>query len=274
MRAMALRAAVLGGVAVLAAACSSGSEPVPTFDATAVSTTTLAPSTEGSSTTAPVESVEDFLVGVVGAYRTGNPVFLIQRVHPDLRDYYGQDACRAEYEGLVPDDTAKATVRSVSGPTAWSETFDGTEFAFTDVYTVDVDFVDFGSTRRQDLRVARVGDRFYLFLDCGDPIATTSTTLDPDLLETDDDGFYYVHSGSGDSEDILVPAMFRITYTGSSPTCSLALMSPETGEELLYVTGLEGGGMKRIVLSEPLNPVYISDVLGCGGGELQVGPNP
>lgn len=270
---VARRTAVLVAI-VFVAACSSGGEPVPTFDPTGTSTTTEAALTEDSSTTAPMETVEDFLDGVVGAYRTGNPVFLIQRVHPDLRDYYGQEACRATYADFVPDDTANATIRSVSGPISWSETFDGTEFAFTDVYTADVDFVDFGSTRRQDLRLARVGDRFYLFLDCGDPIATTSTTFDLDLLETDEDGFYYIHSGPGDSEDILVPAMFRITYTGTASTCSVALMSSETGEELLYVTGLEGGGMKRIVLSEPLNTVYIADVLGCGGGELQFGPNP
>jgi hypothetical protein len=273
---MALRTAVLvGAVVVLAAACSSGSQTVPAFDATATSTTAGVAPAGDSSTTAPVESVEDLLDGVVGAHRTGNPVFLVQRVHPDLRDYYGHEACRALYEDFVPDDTANATIRSVSGPVAWSETFDGFEFAFADVYTVDVDFVEFGSTRRQDMQLARVGGRFYVFLDCGDPlIATTSTTLDRDRLETDEDGLFYVHRGSGDSEDILVPAMFRITYTGTASTCSLALMNAETGKELLYVTGFEGSGLKRIVLSEPLNTVYIADVAGCGDGELQVGPNP
>jgi hypothetical protein len=274
----AVSAALLVVLVVLVAGCSSGREAVPPFDETATSNATEAtaidpPATSPSTTVSP-ETVEDFLVGFVGAYRTGNPVFLIQRIHPDIRDYYGREACREAYASITADDTAKATVRSVTDPAPWSEIFDGVEFSFEDVYAVDVDFIDFDRTRREDLQVARVGDRFYYFPDCGDPVAATTPTVDVALVDPDGDGFYYVHGGAADSEDFQVPAIFRITYTGSSSTCSFQLLDSATGAEVIYVTGLEGGGMKRIVLSEQMSSVYVSDVLGCSGGEVQIGPNP
>jgi hypothetical protein len=152
--------------------------------------------------------------------------------------------------------------------------FDGTEFTISDVYTVDTEFIDFGWPRRQDLQLALIDDRFYFFEDCGDPAQQTPTPIPVEQLDPDGDGFYYVHQGPGDSEDFQVPTMFRITYTGSASACGFQLLDAATGEEVRYVAGLDGGGIKRIVLSEPLSTVYISDVLGCQGGVLQVGPNP
>lgn len=269
--------AVLLAVVVLAAACSTDRAAVPPFDdatTTTTTTTTTGAPAASTTTTVPIETVEEFLDGFIGAYRTGNPVFLIQRIHPDLREFYGDEACRAEYEDFVPDDTATVTIRTVSSPASWSESFDGVMFTFEDVYIVDAGFVDFGQTRRQDFRLARVGNRFYFFQDCGDPVVVTTTTIDPNLLSIDENGFYYVHRGPGDSEDFVVPGMFRITYTGTASTCSFQLVDAETGTEVRYVTGLEGGGIRRMVMSEPLTTVYITDVLGCSRGELQVGPNP
>ena len=105
----AFRTAVIAVVAVLAAGCSGDGESVPAFDPNAATTTpptsVAASSTTSTSTTIAPETVEDFLDGYVGSYRTGNPVFLIQRNHPDLREYYGHETCRVAYEGFVPDDT-------------------------------------------------------------------------------------------------------------------------------------------------------------------------
>lgn len=272
------RTAVLAVVAMLAAGCADGSESVPAFDPNAATTTSQASaatsSTTSTSTTVATETVEDFLDGYVGAYRTGNPVFLIQRIYPDLREYYGHETCRVAYEGFVPDDTSRVTVRSVSGPAEWSEEFDGVMFTFEDVYTVDVDVVDFNRTRRQDLQLGRIGDRFYFFQDCGDPLVVTTSTIALSRLDPDDDGFYYVHRGPGDSEDFLVPSLFRITYTGSDSTCGFQLTDSATGKEIAYVTGLQGGGIRRIVLPDPTTTLYMSDLLGCEGGALEVGPNP
>ena len=272
------RTAVLAMIAVLAASCSGDGDSVPAFDANAATTTTQAStatsSTTTTSTTVAPETVEDFLDGYVGAYRTGNPVFLIQRIHPDLREYYGHEACRVAYDGFVPDDTSSVTVRSISGPAAWSGEFDGAMFTFEEVYTVDVDVVDFNRTRRQDLQLGRIGDRFYFFQDCGDPLVVTTSTIAMSRLDPDDDGFYYVHRGPGDSEDFLVPSLFRITYTGPDSTCEFPLRDSATGREVMYVTGLEGGGMRRIALPDSTTTLYMSDLLGCEGGVLEVGPNP
>lgn len=276
MRMGARGTALMAAIFFLATGCTgatTNTRTVSPYEASPTSTTTTATSTDPPSTTPP-ETVEEFLDGYIGAYRTGNPVFLIQRIHPRLGEFYGRDACRSVYEGFIPDDSARATIRSITDPVAWSEEFDGVIFTFPEVYTVDVDFVDFGSSRRQDMQLGRVGDRLYFFLDCGDPVVTTTSTVDAEQLDPDGDGFYYVHLGAGDSEDFLVPAMFRVTYTGSASPCAFQLLDSATGDELDYVTGLEGGGLKRIILPDPMTTVYVSDVLGCGDGQLQFGPNP
>lgn len=278
MRRLSSTIALLAVAVVIAAGCSNDGESVPRFDdSSATSTSDVAApeeTTTTSSTTIPVETVDDFLDGFIGAYQTGNPVFLIQRIHPDVRDYYGHETCRALYEGFVPDDTARFTIRSTTGPAAWSESFDGRSFTFEDVYVVDVDIVDFDRTRRQDMYLGRIGDRFYFFQDCGDPIVRTTTTIDEAALDPDGDGAYYIHFGAGDSEDFVVPETFRVTYTGTASTCAFQLLNSDTGDEVRYVTGLEGGGIKRFVLPDTVTTVYVSDVLGCAGGALRFGPNP
>jgi hypothetical protein len=69
--------------------------------------------------------------------------------------------------------------------------------------------------------------------------------------------------------------MLRVTYTGTAATCAFYLVAADTGEQLDFVSGLGGGGFVRLALqiSEPAE-VYVSDVIGCRGGELQFGPNP
>ncbi len=268
-------AAVVAAFALMLAGCANETiDPalVPLTDANPTGPTAAVTTTTTTTTIAP-ETVDEFIDAFVGAYRTGNPVFLVQRIHPQLRDYYGRESCRAIYEEFIPDDTAKATIRSITGPAAWSDIFDGATFDFSAVYTLDIEFVDFGWTRRQDMQLALVDDRYYYFQDCGEAASVTTTTVDVALLDPDGDGLYFVHRAPADSEDFLVPAMFRITYTGTDSTCAFALLD-SAGEELVYVIGLEGGGLKRIILPEPTSTAYMSDILGCRGGELQVGPNP
>ena len=139
---------------------------------------------------------------------------------------------------------------------------------------MDVDIVDFNRTRRQDLQLGRIGDRFYFFQDCGDPLVITTSTIALSRLDPDDDGLYYVHRGPGDSEDFLVPSLFRITYTGFDSTCEFSLRRSESGREVLYVTGLDGGGFRRIVLPDPSTTLYMAELVGCTRGALEVGPNP
>lgn len=263
----------LAALVLVVAGCSgNGDQPesVPLTVASPPSTSTAVT----TSTTIPPETIDEFIDGFVGAYRTGNPVFLVQRIHPQLREFYGQENCRAAFVGFVPDDTARASIRSTSGPAAWSDVFDGTDFDFAEVYTLDIEFTDFGAARRQDMQLAQIEDRYYYFLDCGEPAVVETTEIDVALVDPDGDGLYFVHSAPSDSEDFAVPVNFRITYTGTDPTCSFALLDPETGNELVYVTGLQGGGMKRIVFSDPITEAYMSDILGCSDGELLVGPNP
>ena len=284
MRRTARFVVVLMVLALLASACSSDRDTTPPFDPAGAASDPADGSTSNTTirsttTTVPFETVEDFFRGFEGAYRTGNPVFLIQRIHPDLLAFYGREACRTRYADFLADDSAQVRIRSVSGPETWVEEFDSATFTFEDVYTIDVDIVDFGFTRRQDMHLARIDNRLFLFEDCGDPlepIVTTTTTMaiDMDVFDPDDDGLFYVHSGSGDSNDFLVPAMFRVTYTGSATTCAFQLLDAATGTEVRYVTGLDEGGFKRIVLPNPMTTVYVSDVLGCRGGTLEFGPNP
>ncbi len=94
-------------------------------------------------------------------------------------------------------------------------------------------------------------------------------------LDADGDGIYFTHDGQGDSEDFLVPPMLRVNYTGSYQTCAFDLLESSTGNRLDFVSGLDGGGFVRMNLSisQP-TLVYVSDVIGCRGGELQFGPNP
>lgn len=268
--------AAVAALVLIAAGCATTTDNPPSVPLTEANptSTTVAVTTTSTTTTIPPETIDEFIDGFIGSYRTGNPVFLIQRIHPQLREYYGQENCRAVYESFVPDDTAKATIRSITGPAPWSEVFDGTTFEFSDVYTLDIEFIDFGWDRRQDMQLALIDDRYYYFQDCGDAAVMTTTTVDVALLDPDDDGFYFVHRAPADSEDFLVPSNFRITYTGTDSTCALQLLDPETGKELVYVTGLAGGGVKRIILTDPISTAYMSDILGCRGGELQVGPNP
>jgi hypothetical protein len=94
-------------------------------------------------------------------------------------------------------------------------------------------------------------------------------------LDPDGDGIYYTHVGSGDSEDFLVPPMSRVTYTGTGETCAFDLVASASGDKLDFVSGLGGGGFVRMNLSiSGPTEVFVSDVIGCRGGELQFGPNP
>lgn len=274
-RLIAFAAVSVAFVLVVAGCTDSAGDPVspPLTEVPATSTTVAVPASV-TTTTVPPETIDEFIDGFVGAYRTGNPVFLVQRVHPDLRDYYGRETCQAAFKDFVPDDTAKASIRSIAGPAAWTEIFDGTSFNYAGVYTLDIVFIDFGSARRQDMQIALIDDRYYFFHDCGDAAVTTTTMVEVELLDPDGDGLYFVHTAPADSEDFQVPSNFRVTYTGTDSTCAFQLLDPETGGELVYVTGLAGGGMKRVFLSDPLSTAYISDVLGCRGGALEVGPNP
>ena len=92
-------------------------------------------------------------------------------------------------------------------------------------------------------------------------------------LDPDGDGFYYVHSGQGDSEAFVVPDTFRVTYTGSSSTCALDIANPRTGAQYEFVSGLDGGGFERVFLDSDLNLVYVADIIGCRGGRLEFVPN-
>ena len=92
-------------------------------------------------------------------------------------------------------------------------------------------------------------------------------------LDPDGDGFYYVHSGQGESEAFVVPDTFRVTYTGSSSTCALDIANPRTGAQYEFVSGLGGGGFERVFLDSDLNLVYVADIIGCRGGRLEFVPN-
>lgn len=92
-------------------------------------------------------------------------------------------------------------------------------------------------------------------------------------LDPDGDGLYYVHAGQGDSESFQVPSRFRITYTGTSPTCAVYIVEASSGEELEWVSNLDGGGFSRVFLSDPLTEIYLGDIIGCRNGSLQVGPD-
>jgi len=269
-------AAVLVAFVLAVAGCADNAgEPLsPSLTEVPATSTTVAITTTVTTTTIAPETIDEFIDGFVGAYRTGNPVFLVQRIHPDLRDYYGRETCQTAFKDFIPDDTAKASIRSITGPATWDEIFDGTTFDFAGVYTLDIEFIDFGSTRRQDMQLALIDDRYYYFHDCGEATVTTTTTVDVELLDPDGDGLYFVHRAPADSENFLVPSNFRVTYTGTDSTCAFQLLDPETGGELVYVTGLAGGGLKRVFLENPLSTAYISDILGCRGGALEVGPNP
>ena len=92
-------------------------------------------------------------------------------------------------------------------------------------------------------------------------------------LDPDGDGFYYVHSGQGESEAFVVPDTFRVTYTGTSPTCALDIANPRTGAQYEFVSGLGGGGFQRVFLDSDLNLVYVADIIGCRGGRVEIGPD-
>ena len=95
-------------------------------------------------------------------------------------------------------------------------------------------------------------------------------------LEPDGDGLYFVHSGQGDSEDFEVPGVFRVTYTGTSRTCALDISDPGTGEELEFVSSLDGGGFQRVFLDtsvDDISLVYIAGVIGCRNGRVEIGPD-
>lgn len=136
----------------------------PTSDAADESPTETSPEPE-----APAETVEQFVAGLARAIRKGNEVFLLRRLHPEVIEFYGEEACSmhlADFE----DPTAQFEVLSVSESEVYRWTVDGVTTRIPDTYTVEVTRVSGGKEEAAEIHIGTAGTKHAWFTDCGEPL--------------------------------------------------------------------------------------------------------
>jgi len=166
----ALRAQVAELKTQLDAATSTTAASQPSGSTTTTMPVEVATAATTSTTTSPTETVEGFVADYVAALQIDDYVYLTQRLHPRLKETYGEDQCRDSIEAAGADPAYMIEVESVTGPSEWSIRIDGIDYTFEDVYTLGTRTTTSSGTTSPDLHVALVDGRFHWFTDCGEPL--------------------------------------------------------------------------------------------------------
>jgi hypothetical protein len=126
-----------------------------------------------ASTTVAGEDASTFLAAFAAALRTGNTGFLVARLDPVVTDRYGTAQCESAVAALA-DPSAQLTLVGVSGPASFDYASDGLSTSVPNVYTFHVTGTLNGSSTTRDYHFARVNGSYRIFLDCGNPLTTTT----------------------------------------------------------------------------------------------------
>lgn len=150
---------VLALAAVVAAAIWLGSDDDPDSGSTA--------GTIGG-TAAAAETPRGFLPVFSAAIRTGDQVFLFERLHPAVVEFYGEETCRVYLRDfIVPDSEFR--FRSASEPEEFTWVADGRATLVRDVVNVDVTAVSEEGQIDRVIHLGIVEGSLRWFADCGDP---------------------------------------------------------------------------------------------------------
>lgn len=152
----------------------SGEESATQAESPAASATATArdrtPSSAPTSigTVAP-EELDTFLAAFVTAFREGDADFLLDRLHPEVIELFGEEQCRRWVETFA-DPTFDIVPSEITGPEGWTWVVDGVSTPIEDAFTVTADFTRQGETAEQVSHFALVGGVQHFFSDCGDPL--------------------------------------------------------------------------------------------------------
>lgn len=128
-----------------------------TTSSTTTSSTTTSSTTTSTTTTIPVETVEEFAAAYGAALAAGDVEFVWERLHPAVKEGYGEDLCRAWVEREVMQLMEYVLVSVNSGPLATQFALPTGAVTVADVYDVTVSFTFQGQPFTTDSGYAPVG---------------------------------------------------------------------------------------------------------------------
>ena len=116
------------------------------------------------------QTPHSFLASLATAIQESDDAFLLQKLHPEVLDRYGEENCTA-HVAAIHDPTRSYALRSASGPEPWAYDSDGQSVTIRDALTLDVAGIVDGEKVRLQLHVApgADGDPAW-FTDCGAPL--------------------------------------------------------------------------------------------------------
>lgn len=123
-----------------------------------------APRAVRAATAKQQKKVRRFVKRLANAIRMGDGEFLLEHLHPEVFERYGEDACREHADGLQ-DEMARLRVRKVKGPDVYEWMTDGVTTDVPKVFSVDVDQTLGGQDVRRTIHVTTKA----WFTDCGAP---------------------------------------------------------------------------------------------------------
>ena len=137
----------------------------------AATSTTTAPgtvTTAGSVPSTP-ETLDGFLAALGQAYQHGDRGFLLSHVDPEVTRRYGAAQCLDHFK-TTADPTARFVRTGTPTSALYVWTTDGVTAQIANVLSVPVTATGGGKTGSAVVHLARVGDTYRFFVDCGTPL--------------------------------------------------------------------------------------------------------
>ncbi len=116
------------------------------------------------------ETPEQFLAALASAIREGDADFQLERLHPEVLERYGEDACRAAIDTRTDPTRAFAVTQVRDDPEPFDYTSDGRTETIAATVVVEARVTTSGTTAPQDVHLARVDGELRYFSDCGTPL--------------------------------------------------------------------------------------------------------
>lgn len=147
---------------------TSTTEPVlaTTATSTTAATTTTAPATTTTTTTTPAETPEDFAAAFAAALASGDVEFVWSRLHPAVREGWGEELCRAWVEREIMQLSAYTLVSVTGGPVAIRFDTPAGRVTVSDVYDAVVRFQFQGEALSAEVDYALVGRQMHWLGQC------------------------------------------------------------------------------------------------------------
>ncbi len=112
------------------------------------------------------EDVAAFIEDFASALASGDTTFVEARLHPDVKDAFGLELCRAWIEREIMALSNYELISIDGGPVAKQLTFPGGIRTVADMYEVTVSFVFGGQTFTNPTDLALVGTKMYWLGEC------------------------------------------------------------------------------------------------------------